>query len=203
MDFNYFKKYRYDKIEELAGLEPYDYLITAFVDSERVKAPAKVVPCKELWWICDQDTNIPEGLAGTRRFQMPEDEDGGISDTLIEVGYRKICIDITGFCAPQLLVLLHFLHVKGFKAIDFIYTEPNQYKNNEHTQFSEGFTAVKQVYGYRGSHNANMDRDLLIIAAGYDHSWITQVAIAKKSAKKVLLFGFPPTLCGRDSTRRD
>lgn len=196
MDYNYFKKYRYDSPEELAGLERYDCLITAFVDSERVKTAAAIIPCKERWWICDPDTEIPEGLEGARRFQTEEDDDGGIGAALLEAGYKKICIDITGFCAPQLLVLLHFLHVKGYKAIDFIYTEPNQYKDNEHTQFSEGFTAVKQVYGYRGSHNANMDRDLLIIAAGYDHSWITQVAIAKKSAKKVLLFGFPPTSPG-------
>ncbi len=196
MDYNYFKKYRYDKPEELTGLELYDCLITAFVDSERVKTAAAVIPCKERWWICDSDTEIPEGLEGSRRFQIGEDEDGGVSAALTDARYGRICIDITGFCAPQLLVLLHFLHVKGFKKIDFIYTEPNQYKDNEHTQFSEGFTAVKQVYGYRGSHTANMDRDLLILAAGYDHSWIIQVAIAKKSAKKVLLFGFPPTSPG-------
>ena len=168
MDYNYFKKYRYDKPEELTGLELYDCLITAFVDSERVKTAAAVIPCKERWWICDPDTEIPGGLEGSRRFQIGEDEDGGVSAALTDARYGHICI----------------------------YTEPNQYKDNEHTQFSEGFTAVKQVYGYRGSHTANMDRDLLILAAGYDHSWIIQVAIAKKSAKKVLLFGFPPTSPG-------
>lgn len=196
MDYNYFKKYRYDKLEELAGLELYDCFITAFVDSERVKKPAGVIPCKECWWICDSETEIPKEMECSRRFQFAEDDDGGVSDAVIEAGYKRICVDITGFCAPQLLVLIRSLHVKGFKAIDFIYTEPNQYKDNEHTLFSEGFTAVKQVYGYRGSHNANMERDLLIIAAGYDHSWIVQVAIAKKSARKVLLFGFPPTSPG-------
>lgn len=196
MDYNYFKKHRYDKLEELAGLETYDCLISSFVDSERVKVSVALIPCKERWWICDSDTEIPESLKGARTFQIGEDDDGGLSVALLEAGCKRICIEITGFSIPQMLVLLHFMHVKGYKTIDFIYAEPNQYKDNEYTQFSEGFTAVKQVYGFRGTHNANMDRDLLIIAAGYDHSWIIQVAIAKKSAQKVLLFGFPPTSPG-------
>lgn len=41
-----------------------------------------------------------------------------------------------------------------------------------------------------------MENDLLIIAAGYDHSRIIDVANYKKSAKKVLLFGFPSSSPG-------
>jgi hypothetical protein len=197
MDYNYFRKYRYDKLEELGTLDAYECLITAYVDSERVKATAAAIPCKDHWWVCDSGQSIPaDYLKGARVFHITEETDGGISKALIESGYEKVCVDITGFCIPQMLVLFRFLQVNNFKAVDYIYTEPNQYKENEHTQFSSGFTEVKQVYGYRGSHNSDMDRDLLIIAAGYDHSRIIDVANSKKSAKKVLMFGFPPSSPG-------
>ena len=43
-----------------------------------------------------------------------------------------------------------------------------------------------------GIHTSKDDNDLLIIAAGYDHSRIVDVATKKKGCKKkVLLFGFP------------
>lgn len=198
MDFNYFKKIRYDKPEDLAGIEPYDCYTSAYVDSERVKVPASIIPCKEHWWVCDDSNGLAtiEAKHGIRTFSMAEDSDGGISATLLAVGHRRICVDITGFAIPEMLVIFRFLSLRGYKNIDFLYTEPNQYKQNENTQFTEGFSAVKQVYGYRGTHNSNMDRDYLIIAAGYDHSCIIQVANSKKSAKKVMMFGFPPSSPG-------
>lgn len=198
MDFNYFKKIRYDKPEDLAGIEPYDCFISAYVDSERVKVPASIIPCKEHWWVCDDigEVAAAEAMQGARTFCVTEDNDGGISDALKTSGHNRICVDITGFAIPEMLVLFRFLSLKGYKKIDFLYTEPNQYKHNEHTQFTEGFSTVKQVFGYRGAHNSNMDRDYLIIAAGYDHSCIIQVANSKKSAKKVMMFGFPPSSPG-------
>lgn len=196
MDYNYFKKYRYDKMEELFSLASYDCLISSYVDSERVKKPATQIPCKEHWWVCRPDEDTIEDLQGCRIFHFEDENDGGITQMLTEIGYKRVCIDITGFNIPQMIVLLRFMQVRGFKIIDFIYTEPNQYRHNEHTQFSADFLSVKQVYGYRGTHDSNMDRDLLIIAAGYDHSRIIDVANAKKSAKKVLMFGFPPSSPG-------
>ena len=47
----------------------------------------------------------------------------------------------------------------------------------------------------RGAHKlintSETENDLMIIAAGYDHSRIIDMANSKKSAEKVLLFGFP------------
>ena len=42
-----------------------------------------------------------------------------------------------------------------------------------------------------GAHISKLDNDMIIIAAGYDHSRIVDVANKKKTAKKVLLYGFP------------
>ncbi len=48
------------------------------------------------------------------------------------------------------------------------------------------------MHGRSGIHTSKDDNDLLIIAAGYDHSRIVDVATKKKGCKKkVLLFGFP------------
>ena len=79
--------------------------------------PVALIPCKERWWICDSDTEIPESLKGARTFQIGEDDDGGLSVALLEAGCKRICIEITGFSIPQMLVLLHFLHIKGYKTI--------------------------------------------------------------------------------------
>lgn len=196
MDFNYFKKYRYDNLDELASLDKYDCLITSYVDSERVKVPATKIPCKDHWWVCDPNADNDKDLRGCRIFHVEDDYDGGITKALATANHKRVCVDITGFNIPHMLVLLKFMQIGGFKTIDFIYTEPNQYKQNEHTQFSDGFSLVKQVYGYRGTHDSDMDRDWLIIAAGYDHSRIIDVANSKKSAKKVLMFGFPPSSPG-------
>ena len=48
------------------------------------------------------------------------------------------------------------------------------------------------MHGRSGIHTSKDDNDLLIIAAGYDHSRIVEWQPKRKDArKKVLLFGFP------------
>ena len=109
----------------------------------------------------------------------------------IDVNDKEICIDATGFLIPDLLFLIRYLNSKGVNHLDIIYTEPLKYKKAEDTQFSDNFYDVKQIYGMSGTHISKMDNDMLIIAAGYDHSRIVDVANKKKTAKKVLLYGFP------------
>lgn len=197
MDYNYFKKVRYDSVEKLSEMEEYDCLISSYTEADRVKEISKMIPCKETWWVCTDELNKPEEKEGTRLFQMTDESDGGICAALLSTGYKRLCVDITGFVIPQLLLLLRFFQIRGFTSLDIIYTEPNRYKNNENTLFSDTPLEVRQIMGYAGQHVSDMRNDLLIIAAGYDHSRIIDVASAKKSAKKkVLLFGFPPTSPG-------
>ena len=192
MNYNYLKKEKFDSIEDLRILEPYDCLISSYVEVDRVREPSQKIPCNELWWVCADKAQC-KGMNGNRVFCIAEDSDGGIAKSLMEAKYKKICIDMTGFIIPELLLLLRILHINGFHSIDVIYTEPNQYKRNEDTQFSDTLLEVKQIFGYAGLHISDMTNDLLVIAAGYDHSRSVDVANAKKSANnKVLLFGFPP-----------
>lgn len=195
MNYNYFNKEKFDSVEDLTTLETYDCLISSYMEVDRVKEPSKIIPCKELWWVYTGE-DIPKGMNANKIFRITEDNDGGITKALLEAKYQKLCIDITGFIVPELLLLLRFLHNRGFYIIDAIYTEPNQYKNDEETQFSDTPLEVKQILGYAGRHISDMTNDLLVIAAGYDHSRIIDVASTKKSADKVLLFGFPPTSPG-------
>ncbi len=191
MDYSYFKKTRYRSIEDLRGLE-YDCLISTYVESERVKAPSQYISSKEKWWVLEDDNASGDFIGSARTFRITDESDGGIAKELIEKCYNRLCVDITGFVIPQLLILLRFLQIKGIRSFDVIYTEPNQYKEGEETQFTETPICVKQILGYSGMHISDMSNDLLVVAAGYDHSRIIEVATEKKSAKKVLLFGFPP-----------
>lgn len=195
MDFNYFRKYQYNSPDELTALPEYDCLISAFIDIDRVKNPASKIPCKQHIWVCDEDP-LPACLAGKPVYHISKDADGGISTVLCKAGVKRLCLDITGFVVPQFLLLLRYLYAAGFTEMDVIYTEPNKYRENENTQFSERFAKVEQVVGYSGTYTSEMENDLLIIAAGYDHSRIIDVANYKKSAKKVLLFGFPSSSPG-------
>lgn len=192
MDFNYFSKEQIASVDILSGLETYDCLISAYAEAERVLGPAQKFPCKELWWVAGA-CNVPEGVRCDRKFSMSEESDGGICTALKENGYERLCIDITGFVVPHLFLLLRLLHIKGYHKVDCIYAEPNQYTDDEDTSFSSEPLEVKQVYGYSGTHVSDMSNDLLVIAAGYDTMGIVQVAYSKRSAKKVLLLGFPPT----------
>ena len=172
MDYSYFKKIRYEKIEDLTRLPEYDCLISAYVNVERVKDPSGKIPCNEKWWVLE-DGIVPDAFIGdTRTFCITEESDGGIAQELVEKGYNKLCVDITGFVIPQLLILLRFLQIKGLRSFDVIYTESNQYKEGEETQFTENPAYVKQILGYSGVHISDMSNDLLIVAAGYDHSRI-------------------------------
>lgn len=192
MDYSYFRKTRYDRVADLSDLPDYDCLISTYVESERAKAPSQYIRCKEKWWVLEDDAERSDFIKDDRTFRITEESDGGIAKELVNKHYRRICVDITGFVIPHLLILLRFLQIRGLRSFDIIYTEPNQYKEGEETQFTETPICVKQVLGYSGMHISDMSNDLLIVAAGYDHSRIIEVATEKKSAKKVLLFGFPP-----------
>lgn len=83
------------------------------------------------------------------------------------------------------------MEIEKVRTFDILYTEPKQYRDQERTNFSDNFYQVKKLYGMSGVNTSEADYDLLIIAAGYDHSRIIDVAKLKKHCKKVLLFGFP------------
>ena len=105
----------------------------------------------------------------------------------------KICIDITGFIRPHLIFFTIYLYRLGIKKIDFLYTEPQHYKNAEDTTFSGFIDEVRLIEGCSSAINfTKTDNDLLIITAGYDDNLIARVSNYKsKINKKFYILGFP------------
>ena len=104
----------------------------------------------------------------------------------------KICIDITGFIRPHLMFLIRYLHIKGIRKIDAIYTEPIRYTEGDETRFSGFIESIESIDGYSSMNiNPIIDNDVLIISAGYDDDLIAKVAQYKDCKIKYLLVGFP------------
>jgi hypothetical protein len=104
----------------------------------------------------------------------------------------RVCVDITGFMRPHLLFLMKYLHVRGVRKFDVLYSEPSVYLHKEKTRFSdESVVAVRQVAGFEGNHTPEAADDWLIIGAGYDHALIAYVAEHKESARKAQMLGLP------------
>lgn len=180
---------------ELESLPKYDIFITSYVNSHRVIEPAEHIPAiRKVWFCCDGES--PDlFLAGKEYIALNSNED---YTTLMyalksfELAAKRICVDATGFKIPYLMYLMRCMMAFKINSFDIIYTEPTQYRNAENTQFSDMFSEVKLIDGMRGLNTSRNDNDLLIIAAGYDHSRIADVANDRKDCKKkVLLFGFP------------
>jgi hypothetical protein len=110
----------------------------------------------------------------------------------IEVNSR-ICIDITGFIRPHLIFFIKLLHLKGIKKIDFLYSEPQHYKNAEETAFSGFINDVRLIEGCSSAVNlTRTENDLLIITAGYDDKLIAKISQqSSKIKKKYYILGFP------------
>lgn len=194
MDFTYFYKQKFDSPEGLSGLGTYDVFISSFLDTERVKTPSMHVSRdKELWFVSDMDCDNLF-LSGKNTVTLSQNNDYiRMMEAIKSLGLtdKKICIDATGFNIQYLLFLMRTMQYLKIKKFDVIYTEPQQYMNDEETQFTDMFSEVDQILGLGGENTSETHNDLLIIAAGYDHSRIMDVANSKKHARKALLFGFP------------
>lgn len=194
MDFTYFYKDKYSSIDELTTIEEYDYYISSYVNSERVRTPQTKIKSKKYIWLvrAEEDSYVP--IEGNDTYFINSDANYSVMISLvnnIDIEAKRLCIDATGFRIPDLLFLIRYLNSKGLTNLDVLYTEPLKYTHAEETSFSENFYDVKQIYGMSGTHISQMDRDIVIIAAGYDHSRIVDIANKKKTARKVLLYGFP------------
>lgn len=195
MNYSYFYKHYYNNLTELESLPKYDILISSYVNSFRVIEPAEHIPAeRKIWFFCEEDG--PDlFLAGKEIISIKPNEDYAtllLALKSFELTGMRICVDATGFKIPYLMFLMRCMCSFNITNYDIIYTEPTRYRDAENTQFSDLFSEVKLIDGMRGLNTSRNDNDLLIIAAGYDHSRIADVANNRKNCKKkVLLFGFP------------
>lgn len=194
MKYTYLYKKCYSGKDELNELDEYDVFITMFVDSSRVKEPSCKIKAGVTLWLttdCDKDKVF---LQDKNLLVLNGNEDflnllSKVNSLQLEG--KKVCVDSTGFRVQYLLFLMRCLLINNVRKYDILYTEPMQYRCAENTKFSENFYQVKELMGMSGVSSSVTNNDLLIIAAGYDHSRIIDVAKHVKNAKKVLLFGFP------------
>ena len=172
----------------------YDLFISSFVDSERVTSLAGALLYNNSLWLVDpRDENSLFVQDKHKLIVEPNEDYIKILNKLneLQLAGKSICIDATGFQIPYLLFLIRVLYQNEIKQFDIYYTEPKKYKRAEDTEFSDMFYDVKGITGMIGRNVSETENDLMVIAAGYDHSRIIDVANSKKSAQKVLLFGLP------------
>lgn len=182
--------------ESMASAGTWDLFLSASNQSDRVKWTSQNITAdkKELFV-------HPEYLGGHQgAADGSGNTDGGeaafVANLLrpyeSSLPHMKICVDITGMMRPHIMVLTRMLFQKGVKTFDVLYSEPDKYLKQENTQFSIlPVITVRPVQGFEGSHNVDSGNDLLIIGSGYDDPLIAQVAEAKRSAKKIQIFGLP------------
>lgn len=194
MNYTYFYKQKYQSPNELSGLSRYDVLLAGYVNSHRVQEPVTYIPAGRIVWFAVDSERGDLFLSGKNTvFVKVNDDYTPILAKLRELNLsgKRVCIDCTGFRIPHLLFILRCMMMLSVNKFDIIYTETPQYNDNEDTQFSDLLCEVKQMYGMSGIHTSRDDNDLLIIAAGYDNSRISDVANAKKHTQKTLMLGFP------------
>ena len=196
MNYTYFYKEKYDVIGSFHPGERYDIFIATYNFTDRVKKPPQNIIADEKIWIMLPEYQDDVFLAGKTQYYLKGTRDyEGVRKFCSSLNLKehgKVCIDSTGFMVPHLLIMLRCLrnHVAR-PIVDVMYSEADRYADAEKTIFSDSFSSVSQIEGYEGRHVSKMETDLMIIASGYDHSRIRDVANYKKRAAKVQLIGFP------------
>jgi len=194
VDFTIFYKYSYDngKIDCGTG---YDFFISAYDGCERTtKVFDLITAAKKIWIDFPHYHNVApvEDVYTCKSYK--EDECFIELFEQLDIKFNsRICIDITGFIRPHLIYLTVYLHRMGIKKIDFLYSEPEHYKNAEDTTFSGFVSEVKPIEGCSSSINSpRTENDILIISAGYDDKLIARISNHKSKIKKrYYILGFP------------
>jgi hypothetical protein len=203
-DYSIFYKKKFSSTSELKADSNYNFFISAYNDSKRVKDVFNEINAENKHWILFPEYKYKKSeeplLNSSNEKIFAFDEhltEGGIIRKYFEQSgidfsnSNKICVDITGFIRPHLVFLIRFFSTIDVGNIDFIYTDPIKYEKGAKTDFSSDYTQVRQIDGCQGSHNPETTNDFLIIGAGYDHLRIMDVSKNKDNTKKVQLFGFP------------
>ena len=196
MDYSFYYRQELDINQDW---EKYDLFLSVFNSSDRVKQVFDKIDATEKHWLIVPEYNYSEGDYPDGNILVVAD--GNESEqlqsilkqlNLAEYRNKKVCFDMTGFMRPQMLFLLFYLKNMHFTEVDFLYSEPSHYKKKEKTEFSKGSVYdTRQINGFAGSNSLKGNKDLLIIAAGYDTNLIAKIAQFKENAEIVQVLGFP------------
>ena len=176
---------------------PWDLLLSAYEDTQRVQIPFERIPAKRKQWFVQKEYDIPldqypdDAVMLDTEYNSPGIE--FVRDRIQKHRGMRLCIDSTGFIRPHLLVLLRAVKEAGIQAFDVLYSDPVRYIRDEHTEFTLGpVVAIRQVPGYEGVHNLSTGgSDILVIGAGYDVEQITRTCDERLYRRKYVLTGLP------------
>lgn len=175
----------------------FDVFVSAFNSNDRVtKVFSEISSKKKIWLLhpeyCFSPLEEPTGFPIVR--PLVNDEISQVSALLAEVGDLtgvELCVDVTGFMRHVLVFLVAKLAHMGLKKFTALYSEPVSYTKREDTAFSTTTSGlVRPVRGMAGN-NSSSAQDHLIIAVGYDHKLISEVANHKDDSLVYPLFAFP------------
>jgi hypothetical protein len=178
-------------------LPEYDLFISAFNSSDRVKTVFTEVRAQTKIWLLHpeyQYSPLEEPIGFSIVKPHSSDERLQVDALLAEMGDvrgKSICIDITGFMRHVLAFLIAKLAYSGLREFSALYSEPMYYLKQEQTSFSTTTSGVvRPVRGMAGI-NSSTSTDFLIIAVGYDHKLISEVANHKDNSIVYPVFAFP------------
>lgn len=179
--------------------QTWDVFISAFDNSERVTRTFDKAQAREKFWLVHNEYGLLPEDVPTGAFTSAVENEAEFVREFVDTALRhldllqaRICLDITGFIRPHMMFMVKFLVAKGIKALDVMYTEPQQYSKRERTEFSDkAVTSVRQVTGFEGHIDNDTANDVLIIGAGYESHLIAEVAEDKEKADRVVIFGLP------------
>lgn len=203
MNYSLLYKHKIEDFDEehIQSNLKYDLLISCYNLSDRVNYLFDNISAKNKHWIISPEykfTDVDIAHLGGHVFNYSKTgmNEGEIildyfeqNENLIE--NSKIAIDITGMLRPYIIFLIRLLKSKEINKVDFIYSEPQNYKKKEETLFSLENQEIREVMSCSGTHNGETTNDILIIGSGYDYQRIANVSKAKPEAKKVQVLGFP------------
>lgn len=200
MDYSLLYRHEFSSTE-LEQMPQWDVFLSAFNKSGRVRKLYDAVKADRKEWVIHPEYDFAESdlpTDGDVRKLTSRDEAEFWQDYFIQANFdqfpldSKICVDITGFMRPHIMLLPLLLRERGFTKLDVLYADPQAYQDGDETPFTKGaVTEVRQVRSFEGIHNLDHSRDVLVIGAGYDDELIRRVAEDKLATRKLQMFGLP------------
>src|SRR5688500_18675007 len=118
----------------------WDTVVSAYNGSERVQSVFNEIRAPRKHWLLHREYGFAESDHPTNDHVVSSNADNEadflidflhIAEPDLRVG--SLCIDITGFMRPHLMLLLRLLRDMGVTEFDVIYTDPSQYTDSEKT----------------------------------------------------------------------
>jgi len=197
-DYTLFYKKRFLLSDPVLRSSSWDFFISCFDRSERVRELYDGVHAREKLWLISPRYNIKANeLPTENKFISIGADEAELVNEFFKSYQRpweqsSVCIDITGFLKPELLYMIRNLSRLGVSKVHVLYSEPSRYALDHLTRFTNSVPLyTRAVFGFEGAHVQATDTDTLVIGVGYDDDLLSRIAKHKTRTKKVPIFCLP------------